>query len=495
MRSAVDAARASSSRQADPATAQDAVLRLTPDLVIAAANDAAAVLLGGSCPAGTPVRDILPDVPEELLLGGRRRADRGSRAGPHETLARRLDGDVFLAELTRLPREMNSGSESGMVLMRIHDLSELSDAQKALRRRGLREGQILAATRSVIFGVDLQQRIDFANPAAGSVLSRRTSDFIGANAIEVTGLAHADGSAFAGETNPVLNTLADGVTRLAVESSILRRDASRLITELSCTAIMEAGEVAGAVLVFNDVTERATAQRLKDEFLSTVSHELRSPLTSIRGSLGMLAGGVFGQLAPDAAQMIDVAMSNTHRLMRLVDDLLSLERLESGRMPMDLVHLDLAAAVAEVVRAHEPAAAEREVHFAADLATAPVFADAHHLRTAITNLVSNAMKFSPAGGSVSLRTGCNSQEAWLAVTDHGRGIPADRLSTIFERFQQVQSADSKAMGGSGLGLSITAHVATALGGRVGVRSELGVGSCFELVLPRAKEVITSGDPR
>jgi PAS domain S-box-containing protein len=464
---------------------KETVLALDSAYAIVGTDYRAASLLAGTCSAGTPVDAILPDVSVGLFGTSRRRADRGSSPS-FETLARRLDGEVFLAECTRLPERQGYPADGAAIRLKLRDLSDLPESEQLLRRKRLREQQILSATRNVVFGVDLQHRIDFANPASGTVLGRRLRDFAGANALELTSLAQADGSPFPDLDNPVLRTLEDGISRPMVESSVVRRDGTRLITELSCSPILEGGELAGAVLVINDVTERATAQRRKDEFLSTVSHELRSPLTSIRGSLGMLAGGIFGELSPDAGHMVDVAMSNTHRLIRLVNDLLHVERLSSGRVPMEPVDLDLSDAVAEIIKQQAPAAMQRSQRLAGSFDSAPVVADVHQVSIAITNLISNAMKFSADGASIYVQTGSDTEHAWVTVRDEGTGIPADQLASIFERFRQVDTADATVRGGSGLGLSITGHIASALGGRVDVESSLGVGSSFRLVLPRAE---------
>jgi PAS domain S-box-containing protein len=464
---------------------KETALAVDPSYRIGSIDYRGRAILAGECALGTPVSRILPDVPLELIGSARRRADHGSPSEPFETVARRLNGDAFLAELTRLPGNTEFPAEPLLLRLLIRDLSDLPESEQRVRRQRLREQQILNATRSMVLGVDRHTKIDFANPASGRVLSKRLWDFFGADAFAVTGLAQPDGSPFLDDDNPVLRTLEDGISRPIVASSVVRRDGTRLLTELSCSAIVEGGELAGAVLVINDVTERETAQRRKDEFLSTISHELRSPLTSIRGSLGMLAGGVFGELAPDAAQMVDVAMSNTHRLIRLVNDLLHLERLASGRVPMQPVDLDLADAAAEVLRQQAPVATQRNLVLKADLLAAPVVADAHQISIAVTNLLSNAMKFSADGGSVTVSTRSDAEHAWVTVRDEGRGIPADQLSSIFDRFQQVEAGDATVMGGSGLGLSITGRIARALGGRVDVQSSLGVGSRFTLELPRA----------
>ncbi|MGH3498660.1 MAG: sensor histidine kinase [Nocardioidaceae bacterium] len=470
----------SSAYSGDPFT--DGVLRLDAHLAVVSADAGAQRLLGGIIVPGLPVVQVLPDVPARGYGTGRRHDEWPSPARMTETMARRLDGAPFLAEITIV--KDSASLDQSAVLVRIRDLSSLSPTEIEIRRRRLRNQQILEATRHATFVVDNDGRIDFANPAAASMLRRRATDFVDADLVEITGLARPDGTAFDDGESPVARTLSDGLPHEAVASSVVRRDDLRLDTETSCTPVREAGAVAGVVVIIADITERAAVQRRKDEFLSTISHELRTPLTSIRGSLGMLAGGVVGELPPDAARMVDIAMSNTHRLIRLVNDLLALERFASGRMPLQLEVVDLAEVGREVISLQEPTATTGEVRITTDLQSAVTVTDPYHVATAVTNFVSNAVKFSPPGGTVDVRTGGGEHDVWVSVRDQGRGIPPNRLDEIFERFAQVTITDANVMGGSGLGLSITAHIAAALGGRVGVESELGLGSTFTLYLPR-----------
>jgi signal transduction histidine kinase len=224
-------------------------------------------------------------------------------------------------------------------------------------------------------------------------------------------------------------------------------------------------------------------ERMKDELISVVSHELRTPLTSIRGSLGLLAGGLLRN-APDKAQrMLDIAVDNTDRLIRLINDFLDLERLQSGQVelrPQPSLASELVLKATDEMRAMaQTAAVELRPH--ADATALSV--DPDRVVQVLTNLLSNAIKFSPAGGVVEVSAQAQGGMVLFAVEDHGRGIPADKLETIFGRFQQVDPSDARRGSGTGLGLAICRSIVDQHGGRLWAESVEGQGSTFKVLLP------------
>jgi signal transduction histidine kinase len=238
------------------------------------------------------------------------------------------------------------------------------------------------------------------------------------------------------------------------------------------------------VLSVDDVTDRVEIDELKSQFVSLVSHELRTPLTAINGALGLLDNNVTGALPATAAELVKVARSGTGHLLRLVDDLLDLSRMESGADQLEpaLGHDEhLLSIVAEMM---EPLARNAAVTIEVESAGTTFVADHDRLLQALTNLVGNAIKFSQ-GGTVWIRSTVDDSSVIIAVTDSGRGIPTTKLETIFEPFQQVESADSRAKGGTGLGLTITRRIVEWHGGTVEVESTLGRGSTFRIILPRS----------
>ncbi|HEY0021719.1 MAG TPA: ATP-binding protein [Longimicrobium sp.] len=233
-----------------------------------------------------------------------------------------------------------------------------------------------------------------------------------------------------------------------------------------------------------DVAERRQIARLKDEFVSIVAHELRTPLTSIRGSLGLLASGRLNG-TPQAQRMLEIAAQNSDRLVRLINDMLDLDRLQSGRLELNPARVEVARLVEQSMHAVEGAATGVQVTLEARIDPGlDVWADPDRVVQVLVNLLSNAAKFSPPGAVVEVVAENRGEQALFQVRDRGRGIPADKLDAIFERFRQVDSSDARDKGGTGLGLAICRSIVQQHGGRVWVASEWGKGSTFFFTLPR-----------
>ena len=233
--------------------------------------------------------------------------------------------------------------------------------------------------------------------------------------------------------------------------------------------------------------ELRESDELKTRFLATVSHELRSPLTSIVSYAELIRDE--GGLPPTAARFLDVIARNAERITKLVGDLLLLSRIEAGMIPLDLMPVSVAEAVAEAVQAVAPAAAEKGVALDGTVPGGPpVLADRARLVQMIDNLIANAVKFTDEGGQVGVTAAADGQEWQIDVTDSGIGIPPDDVARLFERFFRASNAASAGRPGSGLGLSIVKEVAELHGGRVEVTSTLGAGTTIHLFLPAAAGV-------
>jgi PAS domain S-box-containing protein len=243
------------------------------------------------------------------------------------------------------------------------------------------------------------------------------------------------------------------------------------------------GIVIGYVGVNMDITDSKEVERMKDEFVSVVSHELRTPLTSIRGSLGLLASGRLGTLQEKGQRMLDIAVANTDRLVRLINDILDIERMQSGRATMVKVACDASEVMAQTVEVMQAIARKAEVTLSVQSQSVRLWADPDRLTQILANLLSNAIKFSPPGSQVWLTVERQKEHALFQIKDRGRGIPADKLDSIFERFQQVDASDSRDKGGTGLGLAICRSIVQQHGGHIWVESTLGEGSTFSFTLP------------
>jgi len=241
----------------------------------------------------------------------------------------------------------------------------------------------------------------------------------------------------------------------------------------------------GLLRALRYANERKRLEWLKDEFVSSVSHELRTPLTSISGSLGLLMGGAAGNLPEPALRLLRIAHTNSQRLVRLVNDILDIEKMESGRVVFNFGRIDIRSLVEEAIEANRGFADANGVRIRFDEAQAvgDVRADSDRLAQVITNLLSNAIKFSPADNEVVLAIKKENDVVHISVRDHGAGIPAEFKPRIFERFAQADASNARQKSGTGLGLSIVKQIVDRLGGHVGFGDAPGGGTIFAVELP------------
>ena len=249
------------------------------------------------------------------------------------------------------------------------------------------------------------------------------------------------------------------------------------------------GRVVGFYVQATDVTALKHVDRIKSEFVSTVSHELRTPLTSIRGSLGLIAGGVGGKL-PDAVKtLVEIAKNNCERLIRLINDILDIEKIESGNIPLDLQETALKPLLTQALAANEGFGTAKNVGlrlYCPD-ETLQVLVDSDRLTQVVTNLLSNAMKFSPPNETVEVHVSRAGLGVRVEVRDRGPGIPDEFRKRIFQKFSQADSSDTRQAAGTGLGLNISRAIVERLGGHLGFESEAGAGSIFFFELPLSTE--------
>ena len=249
----------------------------------------------------------------------------------------------------------------------------------------------------------------------------------------------------------------------------------------------EPTELIGYVGVLEDITQSRAIEKMKKEFISIVSHELRTPLTAIRGSLGLLAAGVLKDQPDTAKQMLEIAAKDTERLVRLVNDILHLERLEANKVFLVKQWCDAATLMHQSVESVQFLAAQNNITLCVVPSKVQVWADSDWMIQTLVNLLSNAIKFSPSESTVTLSAQALPDHVLFKVQDQGRGIPHDQLETIFRRFQQVDASDSRQKGGTGLGLAICRSIVQQHGGRIWAESVLGLGTVFYFTLPQPLE--------
>jgi PAS domain S-box-containing protein len=357
------------------------------------------------------------------------------------------------------------------------------EADGAQREEDLEES-ILRNAGEGISRLDNDGVVTFANPAASRMTGYSVADLEGRFLHGRASNTREDGSDYLDEVYPS----ADSTHHAQDVDVYWREDGTSFPVEFTSTPILKGSEVLGEVIVFKDITDRREAERAKNEFTAVVSHELRTPLTSIRGSLGLLESGVLGELPEKGRRMIEIAIENTDRLVRLINDILDLERINSGTIDMRFEPCDAAQLVAQVVEEMQPMAGAGGLRLESSCAPITLHADADRIHQVLTNLVSNAIKFSASGETVSISAELSEGMVLFRVTDRGRGIPGDMLESIFERFSQVDTSDSREKGGTGLGLSICNTIVEHHRGRIWVESELEEGSTFSFVLPVEKPI-------
>ncbi|MEW6775413.1 MAG: ATP-binding protein [Bdellovibrionota bacterium] len=253
----------------------------------------------------------------------------------------------------------------------------------------------------------------------------------------------------------------------------------------------------GFTAFIRDISARREAEKIKSEFTATVSHELRTPLTSIQGSLGLILGGAAGEVSGDAQELLTIAHNNCERLVRLINDILDIEKITSGRMRFHLESCDLHQISQQAARELDSFARQHGVQVVFEVGTHQprVVADRDRLMQVAVNLLSNAIKFSPAGGKVFVGMGESSGKAAFRVKDEGPGIPEEFHSRVFDKFVQADSSDSRQKGGTGLGLSIVKAIAENMGGRVWFDTSAGKGTTFYFELPLSPEMSAGVSPR
>jgi two-component system, OmpR family, sensor histidine kinase VicK len=371
------------------------------------------------------------------------------------------------------------------------DISEQVRAEGRLRTLTRQSDSILASVGDGIYGIDLDGRVTFVNAAATQMLGYKQDEILGHVMHQLIHHTRADGTPYDSADSPIRKSLTNFDTVRVSNEIFWRKDGTSFPVEYvarpqidSQSSDSEGLKPLGVVVAFTDTTERRALDRMKDEFISTVSHELRTPLTSLRGALGLLAGGALVNRPEKTQQMLEIAISNSDRLVRLVNDILDLERIGSGKAELHSAMCsteDLLRRAAGVQQNRTPRPNIR-IFFAAHGVN--VWADADRILQTLNNLLSNAIKFSPAGSEIHLTArNLDESEAIIEVRDQGRGIPADKLEHIFDRFQQGDASDSRAMGGTGLGLAICRSIVNQHGGRIWATSVEGEGTTFHFTLP------------
>ena len=475
----------------------------------------------------------------------------GASIDHYETVHLRKDGQQIDVSLTISPIKDATGALTGISTI-ARDISDSKRVEKAFEQLRHQTEMILFSAGEGICGLNKEAKVTFVNPAAVRMAGCESKELIDRPVYESLHRSQGECSKAIEQLSPathinsdselvphcaapqagkrlpsrvssqILATLEDGEARRVTDEVFWRRDGSSFPVEYVVAPMREQGEIIGAVVTFKDITDRLAVERMKDEFISVVSHELRTPMTSIHGALGLLNSGLLDAYPLKAKRMLEIAVTNTDRLVRLVNDILDLERMESSYNTAIKQTCNVAELMLQAADEMQGMAQQAGVTLSVKPVGAQLQAVPDRLIQALTNLLSNALKFSPSGATVWLSgelthnrdltekaglksvsspsllspepaaahphlPGTSSSYIVIAVKDKGRGIPADKLEMVFERFQQVDASDSRQKGGTGLGLAICRSIVQQHGGRMWVESVLGEGSTFFLSLPLLRE--------
>ncbi len=370
-------------------------------------------------------------------------------------------GDAPIREVHELAMSLNT---------MVQDVRRSIEALKTERNQA---ATILENMAEGIIALDAQGRLLALNPSAAALLGVPHPGALGRSLFEQVRQQDLQGLArqVLEQRRPILRELS------------MFQPFERLLRVHAAPCPPGGADGPAAILILQDITDTARYEQLRKDFVANVSHELKSPLTSIRGSVETLLHGGLDD-PPHNREFVELIQEDVQRLTRLIDDVLALSQIESQAVPLRVGPLPLATLVRDVIATLQPASTAQGLAVSVEVPDDLVIhADPDRLRQVVTNLVDNAIKYNRTGGSLRVTGRLNGSSAVLEVMDTGIGIPAEDLPRIFERFYRVDKARSRALGGTGLGLAIVKHIVEAHGGSVCVTSQLHEGSTFSVTLP------------
>jgi PAS domain S-box-containing protein len=441
-------------------------------------NPAGARLLGAQNPdelVGKPAMDLLhPDYREVVRERIQRSLATGQPAPPLMEKFIRLDGTVIDVEVTAVPI-MWEGRPAMQVVFR--DITERKRMEEELKASEERYRDLFENANDGIYILDRAGRIVSFN--------RKAEELTGYTVEEVRGQSYTlflpPGPERKKARRAFLKNMRGQPDK--TELTIIRKDGREVILELSTRPIWQGGQIVGIQGIGRDITERKELERLKSDFISTVSHELRTPLTSIKGYVDLVLAGDVGPLTPEQKEFLTIVSQNTTRLTELINDLLEIERLESGKIEFEFAELDLAEVLENVARSLHVNAEQKGLEFLTEIPSGlKVRGDRERLAQVFLNLLSNAIKYTPAG-AVELRAHQEDDAVVVEVRDTGIGLSESDLQKLFQKFFRSDNPYVRKVGGTGLGLSIAKAIVERHGGTITVTSQLGQGSTFTVRLP------------
>lgn len=359
------------------------------------------------------------------------------------------------------------------------ELQERQQAEAVLQEAERRWRSLLDNVQLIVVGLDRWGNINYVNPFFLKLTGYTHLEVLGKNWFE-NFLPQAQQQAL----QVVFSEVLTHNYHPYYQNLIVTKSGEERFIAWNNTMLQDADEnIIGTISIGEDITERHKLEHIKNEFIGIVSHELRTPLTGIQMSLGLIKTGVYDRKPEKARRMIEIALLDTHRLVNLVNDILDLERIDSGRAVLEKTVCKAADLMQQAVDGIQAIATQQQISLIITPTDVKVWAAPDTIIQTLTNLLGNALKFSPPHSTIHLSAENQTDFVLFQVRDRGRGIPADKLELIFGRFQQVDASDSREKGGTGLGLSICQSIIERHGGKIWVESILGEGSTFFFTLP------------
>jgi PAS domain S-box-containing protein len=403
------------------------------------------------------------------------------------------NGELGWLTVNSQPMFLDGQAQPCAVVCSFADITERKQAEEALRAAEERFRTLVEQLPAITYvaALDEQSSTIYTSPQIETMLGFSQAEWMADHELWRKQIHPDDYERVMAD---MLQSQASGVPVPSEYRMIARDGRARWFRDQAVLVRNGAGQPLFMQGIMFDITERKNIDRMKNEFVSTVSHELRTPLTSIRGSLGLIAGGVAGELPAKARTMVDIAYKNSERLIRLINDILDIEKIESGKMIFNPQPVELVPLLEHAIEINRAYGQQFDVTLALESAIADVwvYADSDRLIQALTNLLGNAAKFSPPGARVLLSLTRRAQTLRIAIQDRGPGIPEAFRARLFQKFAQADASDARQKGGTGLGLSITKAIVERMGGQLDVTTEPGIGSTFFIDLPEWSTLDSAG---